>query len=369
MRSLSAKIIGHALTKLIGMQDTTFQSDLQKIESAKEAQFVDNIIKTHVKKGVVSENYKKVKALNVFSFLPQFISLVTASFFIIYVLSGYSLTARIVLISLLILIAGAVEYGKRVTLREIGKGYFLNDKLNILFTVGLVILVTVSCYVSYQGGNKLIVENDNGAELVHNPKIDSLNNLLAAELETIKRLQNTTWKGVITRSANKGINESKKIQSVILSQINALEEKDEKINAGLQAKHESKITNMGYLTGGAAILADLVLIVLLLYIEKLKADIIHLHTPPKAQKQYKAPQAAQIGFSRNKALQNEIPTDTVPERPTMGFKKQPTDTHGHRGTVVKADCKNCMSEFIRTVPHKVFCSTKCRHEYHNFKLK
>jgi hypothetical protein len=339
-----------------------FQSkDRTKLNDTKEKLFVESCLHEFIEESVIDSNRRKIRNLTTWSYLPNVISIATAAFFILYLMESYSLFVRVFLVTLLLIVAASIEYGKRALINETGKTYFLTDKLPSGLFAGVVVLTLISMTVSFIGGNKLVTETAQPPEKVVNPKIDSLNTLLAGELATIESLRKTTWKGKITRDANRGINQSKTIQSALLAQISELEAHDNDVHEAELADNTNKVQYFGYVLGSIAILADLLLFLVLWTVKKLKHEIVLLNIPtPTPSASTRKTQPTSMGFSQN-SIQ---PTQSAPGRTMMGFNKIPRNDHAMRDTneptkKIKV-CLHCGNDFEMKTTWQKYCSEDCR---------
>ena len=238
-------------------QQSQEREDLQKIE---EAAFADDCKEQFTEKSLAATNAAKVKTLSLLSYLPNILSAVTAGFFVLYLLSGYTRTVAVVLGALLLLIVVAIEIGKRYLIASSAKDRYTIGKVAPLAVGALVLLFGASMTASYFGGMALVIETASPPDRPHNPEVDSLKNLLSAELATIDRLQKTTWKGKVTSDAVRGINASKRVQTSLTDRIMTLEAQSDTEHTTLLQKHTAKHLNFGYILGGLAALADLFLL-------------------------------------------------------------------------------------------------------------
>lgn len=334
------------------MQDTKFAQDEHTLNAKKETQFIQEVTSEFIPKSLTTANFALVKKLNLLSFLPQIISFITAAFFIYYVLSSYSTWVVLALGVLLLVIALGIEYAKRELINGITQKYLIKKQINYFLTFALFVLFGASMTVSFIGGDKLVKETAHAPTIAENAKIDSLNVLLQKELILIDNLQNTTWRGKITRDANKGINASKQIQSSLLSQMSLLAEADNKKLKELELKHESKITSFGLVLGIVACLCDLVLLSLLVNIKRFKYDVLLLHNTSVSK------QSINTLNGNKTAITQRVNGQTV-ERATMGFKQGTTQRVNATGD----ECTNCGSAYHKKVPHQKYCSSECRIEH------
>lgn len=133
-------------------------NDKEILSNDKNQQFINNCLNEFKDQPISIENRRKVQNLIIWSYLPNLISISTATFFIFYLLGSYSLYIKIGLSIILFLIAASLEVGKRSLIAEAAKTYFKFSKINYFMVFGVCLLITISMAASYQGGNKLIVE-------------------------------------------------------------------------------------------------------------------------------------------------------------------------------------------------------------------
>lgn len=334
--------------------------DRNQLDAAKENLFVESCLNEFIEKSVIDGNRQKIKTLTLWSYLPNIISLTTAAFFIVYLMESYSVLIRVFLVTLLLIVAAAIEYGKRALINETGKTYFLTDKIPSGLFAGVVVLVLVSMTISFIGGNKLVTETAKDPEKINNPKVDSLNAMLQTEIATIERLKKTTWKGRIVENAQLGLLNSQKIQSSLLDQIAELEAADNDVYQKVLADSTNKVENFGYVLGSVAVLADFLLFFLLWTIKKLKHEIVLLNVSiPTPSATIRTTQPASMGFS-----QNHAPQATPAMRPVMGFKQSPRNEHAMRDNASPTKkikvCKHCGNDFEMRTTWQKYCSEDCR---------
>ena len=133
-------------------------NDREILSNDKNQQFINNCLNEFKDQPISIENRRKVQNLIIWSYLPNLISISTATFFIFYLLDSYSVYIKIGLSIILFLIAASLEVGKRSLIAEAAKTYFKFSKINYFMVFGVCLLITISMAASYQGGNKLIVE-------------------------------------------------------------------------------------------------------------------------------------------------------------------------------------------------------------------
>ena len=370
--------------------------DKDILEKQKDFIFVEQCINEFGEKPLPKANRSKVKNLTVWSYFPNLISIVTACFFIFYLLQDYSPIIKIVLCGLLCGVAVALEFGKRSLINETAKTYFLDGKLKVGLLLGVLVLIGASMTASYIGGNKLVVENAEQPTKVKNPKIDSLNLELATLNKSISKQEGTTWRGRVTKAANKNLNQLYADRTALNSRISKLEDQDEQIYTSTLSTHSAKIGNFGIVLGIIAILADAVLFALIWTIKKLRHEIILL-TNAKATTQKKAPQTANISNAQNIAtIGNSFSENQLTEKRKIGFvlptqnrnakpliptekadtekritenRKEETESSNTKTIIQKEvielsdrikECAHCGEKFVYYNSRAKYCSDQCR---------
>jgi hypothetical protein len=334
------------------MQGTKIAQDERIVDANKQSQFVDSIKSEFIQTSLTSANFQLVKKLNLLSYLPQFISFVTASFFIYYILSSYSTWVLLVLGVLLLIIALGIEYSKRELINSISQKYLVKRQISYLLSFALLVLFTASMTVSYVGGDKLILETAQAPQIAKNLKIDSLNNLLQNELALIEKMSNTTWRGKVTRDANKAINASKAIQMNLLAEMSRLTKVDNEQHIQNLRKHEKKIMSFGVVLGVIACLCDLILLALLVNVKRLKYDVLlltNVNSPKQSQNTLN-------GFKTHTT--QHVPAE-INGRSIIGFKTHNTQSVN----AAEAECLNCGSAYEKKATHQKYCKSACRIEH------
>ncbi|MCI5082141.1 MAG: hypothetical protein MRY78_10620 [Saprospiraceae bacterium] len=370
--------------------------DKDILEKQKDSLFIKQCIDEFGDKPLPTTNRSKVKNLTTWSYFPNVISIVTACFFIFYLLQDYSPIIKIVLCGLLCGVAIALEFGKRSLINETAKTYFVDGKLKVGLLLGVLVLIGASMTASYIGGNKLVVENAEQPIKLTNPKIDSLNLELATLNKSISKQEGTTWKGKVTRDANKNLNQLYADRTALNSRISALEDQDEEIYTTTLSTHSAKIGNFGIVLGIIAILADAVLFTLIWTIKRLRHEIILL-TNAKATTQEKVTKAANLSNAQNiTTIGNSFSKNQLTEKRKIGFvmptqnrnRKEPSPTdkpdtesritesrkeetqNRNTETIIEREiielsdrikeCAHCGNKFVYYNSRAKYCSDQCR---------
>ncbi len=339
--------------------------DRENLQHIEEQGFIETCKEQFTERSLAATNAAKVKTLSALSYLPNVLSAVTAVFFVIYLLSGYTRGVALILGALLLLIVITVEIGKRALITTSAKDRYTIGKVAPLAIAALLLLFGASMSASYLGGKALVIETAAPPPRPHNPQIDSLTTLLAAELATIDRLQRTTWKGKVTSDAVKGINASKKVQGALVDRITVLEAQDDAAHQEAIGKHTAKHLNFGIILGVLAALADIFLLGMLWAKWHLQYQVAAVHTGARKGQNvvFQAPQGQRDISHLNRV---EVPA----ERPKIGFTADRNDT-GNENRYTKIVNENRITEGNRicehcgiayTYKHKKqrYCSEVCR---------
>lgn len=336
--------------------------DREHLAHVEEQGFVEACKEQFTERSLAATNAAKVKTLSALSYLPNLLSAVTAGFFVVYLLSGYSRTVAAVLGVLLLLIVVTVEIGKRGLITSTAKDRYTIGKVSPLAVAALVVLFGASMAASYMGGKALVVETAAPPPRPHNAQIDSLNTLLQAELATIDRLQRTTWRGKVTSDAVKGINASKRVQSALVDRIQALEAQDDEQHSTLLEKHTSKHVNFGYILGVLAALADLFLLGMLWASWHLRYQVAAVHASGTRKGQnvvFQTPAGQNSAAHLNRV---EVPA----EAPKIGFTANRNDNRNtkivneNRITEGNRICEQCGIAYTYRHKKQKYCSEACR---------
>jgi len=280
--------------------------DRANLSKTEEQKFIDACKAEFIETSLAATNRKKVTQLTAASYLPNVISAITAGFFVVYLLSGYTQTIALILGFLLLSVVAAVEAGKRGIIASLAKTYFVDGKAPLLAIVGLLACFALSMTASYIGGQQLVVETAPPPAREVTPQIDSLKAEVAAQQDIITRLQRTTWKGKITRTANQGINQAKAFQNKMYDRIAQLEAQDDEAHAATLLKHQAKHLNFGIVLGILAALADFFLLGLLWTAKKLKYQVAAANYQPGQTGSGQPPTSYQLPtISNNKAGLNQ----------------------------------------------------------------
>jgi len=360
--------------------------DRKNLKASEEAKFIEQCKAEFIEGSLAETNSRKVKLLMTASYVPNIFSALTASFFILFLISSYSTLIASVLGFLLFLVAVAVELGKRGIISSLGKEYFTAGKIAALAVVGLALCFALSMGASYTGGKYLVTETAPTPPPPTNSKIDSLNHQLQLQQATIQKLQNTTWKGKVTRDANKGINEAKKIEALLLQRIAALEEKDEAAHQAEVEKVTSRNLNFGIVLGLLAALADFFLLGLIWQAKRLKYEVAATYTFKREEDEEDTVQTFSPYF-RNSAPKQPSPSDNSAPRQPIGFRipsitEQRTTENRTNGTaytqpeaaqpevVIQKEvvelsdrikpCQHCGEKFVYYSSRAKYCSDSCR---------
>lgn len=239
---------------------------LKKIQ---QEDFKDRIFKEFQPRSFTETGAQKVQALSFWSYAPNAISVLSASFFVWYLISNYSLAIQLALGAILSLVVVANEIAKRKLLSSVSKQYYSDNKLSAA-VVFIIACIGVSVYTSYQGGNQVVIKNSLAPTLEINPEITRIKGQLSSLADDINKQKSTTWKGRITVDANRNLKQLYSTQANLATRLIELEAAQGQKQAASDSKHNTQIINAGMTLGVICILADIVLIFLLVTIQKIK---------------------------------------------------------------------------------------------------
>jgi hypothetical protein len=194
----------------------------------------------------------------------------------VWVLSGNAQSIKAVI--LLLLLAGifiGCEFFKRNQIQRVAKMNFAGQNIGLAaFILFIPTLLSVSS--SSYGGFKLAPELRSPPTLVHNSNIDSLKTELATLNTSISKQEGTTWKGRVTRDANKNLNQLYKDKSSLKANITTLETADRNENQKIKAGHGTETEMLGYLMAIIGIVMDALLYMNLWAVAKCKYEVVEL---------------------------------------------------------------------------------------------
>lgn len=361
--------------------------DRSKLAQEEENRFIEQCKDEFIEKSLAATNNKQVKTLSIISYLPNFISAITAGFFVVFMLGGYPRHIAFVLGALMLSVVLAVEVGKRGLIGSLAKAHFTAGKFNSLAAVALAVLIIVSMAASYQGGKQLITETASPPPRESNPQIDSLNRILADQQATIDRLQRTTWKGKVTSEATRGITQAKKIQASLLERITALNASDDTAYNEALTKQSGQRLNFGYILGALGALADAFLLGLLWTVKRLRYEVAAIHkgakggtvsgssayltgrggvsVPPASLNQAEK-ERRPIGFHRSKEpieQDNDLPLNDSSYN-DFPLQEKEVVTITEKEVVELTDrvknCAHCGERFVYYSAKAKYCSDQCR---------
>lgn len=297
----------------------------KQLEAHDNSKFIDQCQKEFVETSVVETNKKKVKQLNAFSYIPNAFSVITAGFFIYYILDGYKPVVVAILGSLLLAVVVSLELGKRQFIAGMAKTKFLDSKIPIILVFGILLCSAASMSSSYVGGEKLVTETAPTPPRQANKEIDSLKQVMATEQNTITALQRTTWKGKVTRKATAGMNLSKQMQLSIQARIDTLQSRDDAEYLVLLNKNQAKTLSFGIILGIIAALMDVFLFGLIWNSKRLKYQVAALSYQGHQRPKPAAKTSYQMPVISTPTPPQKIPAMPVAKRPA-GFIRYDTDT-------------------------------------------
>lgn len=342
------------------------EQEREQIEREKDQDFKRYVVKRFTQQSVIrSARRSAIRSKNA-SWGANVFSYILAIYAVYYFASLYSGWKFYFLMGLGVIVLAVWEYSKRLSTISFFEGAYNSAERGKMWAGLLMIcLVAGSMTATYYGGEKLVIEENNGAEQVHNPKIDSLSNMIAKAEADIQLMKKQTWRGKIVREARAQMNALQYRIDGLIAERTRLEQKDESQNDGLQDEHNSKMANLGFVFGGLGAIADIVLIGLLGYAEKREWDVFCLsRSNTDASKDNRSERTDNRSIKRSKRSSDS--RSSVPKKAAVasasakpiGFKVQ-TDA-SVSGTVRR--CLNCQTDITHRRSDAKYCSSTCRKE-------
>ncbi len=353
-------------------------------------------------KSVIQTNKQHISHLINWSYLLNILSITTAGFFVVYLITDYAPGVKHFLLALLFIVAASMEYGKRQLITATAKAHNTpGKKIDNVIILSLACLLIASSTISYIGGNKLIVENATPPQQEASPKIDSLKNLVAQEKDLAESYQATTWKGRITRQANKGLLKAQDEQSRLNAMITKEDEAAGIVYASTLSKFNNKTVNFGIILGLLAIFSDFGLILMLFKVMEKRFEIARVsigneRTPTlsyythsedrraAAIKHHKTPggaitasyptaendgEAAPTFDGDNGSRYDGAPTAEPDGEGTAQPRRRPTAEENKAqpaGSLLTCPNEKCINGWktYKKIPHnKTFCCAGCKKQY------
>lgn len=338
-----------------------YDSEFQKFNSSTLKQRLEE--KYRVKPYYLENRNKKLLSL-FSSYVFNLFSVCTSFYFVYSFLEPVITFYPSILITLFCLTS--LELCKRFLLSPSIKQYLQFKKVRWFAFFFSVCLICLSALFSYQGANLAFKSFKPSPHLTN---IDSLENSYKRQIEAIDSqkiaLMNVTYKGNVTRTAQKSILELNKqkndLQNFAFSAIERATEANE--FAVLQDK--KKTDNQGSYFALFAFVFDMLLILCLTYnevydfrsyaefTEPLEIKLMESNTTTQTEEKRTTTQS--VSIQKPSPAPKENTQNAQPKKERMG------------------GCLNCGKEFVKTVPHKKYCSTECRIEAYekrtNVKLK
>lgn len=249
-------------------------SQLKKINAE---DFKKDLLEKYKPKAPAEQGYQMVKNLKLWSYAPNAVSAISATFFVWYLISTYSLLVQVALGGILGFAVIANEIAKRKLISHQSKRYYTAKQLGAAI-IFLIVCVAASIYSSYRGGNEIVKQNAVAPTLPVPGEILQIQDRLNGMADDIARQKATTWKGRITVDANRNLKTLYNTQALLSSQLADLQTAYRAKQEKLQAQHEVIKMNGGIVLGSICIFADIVLIFLLASIERIQYNTYRLET-------------------------------------------------------------------------------------------
>lgn len=255
-------------------------SQLKKINAE---DFKKSLVEKYKPKAPAEQGFQMVKNLKLWSYAPNAVSAISATFFVWYLISSYSLLVQVALGGILGFAVIANEIAKRELISHQSKRYYTAKQLGAAI-IFLIICVAASIYSSYRGGNEIVKQNAVPPTLPVPVEILQIQDRLNGMADDITKQKATTWKGRITVDANRNLKTLYNTQSILSSQLAELQASYRAKQEKIEAQHEVIKMNGGIVLGSICIFADVVLIFLLASIERIQYNTYRLETYSQPKK-------------------------------------------------------------------------------------
>ena len=349
---------------------TNYKDEKERIALTLDAKFAERIRERFEQKSVIRSSRILAERLKIYSWGINALSFALALYAVYYFTSLYGSWKFFALFTLGVVLLALWELAKRESIILFSMGVFNQEKRgNLAMGFVVLFLIGVSMTTTYYGGNKLVVEENNGPEQVHSSAIDSLSVLLSKAEADKELMKSQTWNGVIVRDARKQMSGLQERIDVLLSQKMELEQSDRDENGELKAEHESKMANLGIVFGGLGVLFDLVLIGFLSIAEKKEWEVFCLENNRPAivpKRTVPVPKRSKNGTDNRSNISKDKGV-TVPkiaaEKRSIGFFNEQIKIENKRS------CLTCGTDISNRRSDAKFCSPSCRKDYWEMKNK
>lgn len=233
-------------------------SNESTIEAGRDAAYLERVKQRHAaRKNTARQLRIRQTALENGSWFFNALSVLTAAYFAVDMSANYSGVWAWLMGGALVCALILIEIAKRYTIEEGAEG-------KRIWFVPVAMLVAVSFYVSYHGGEAFTVEMAKAPETEHNPAIDSLGVRIAAVDADIANWKKQTWRGKIVTDARRSISKLEQTKIELIEQRTELERRELERNDRTENEHETELRTFGNVFGMVAGAADLLLIACLL---------------------------------------------------------------------------------------------------------
>ena len=348
----------------------------------------------------LEQKCKKVYTRNTYiSYVFQFLSILTGLSFIAYV--GKEINGVLFIISSLVLfiLLAMIEAGKRILIKDISKLYFSENEIKYISLFLLVVILAASASISYVGGSKIpsvivssqSIDSTQVAEVIPSIQLDYTRTQLDSIAKSIRKQEATTYKGRVTRTANRNLkilyDQQSQYQSTLLQLEKEHQKKVDARNQALSAIKETrdlKIQGVGFIFGGVAVFSDIMLVFLLYFAYNSLSKVYKKHQTSTILDAYNVTLEETLVLAKVPEI-NKLPEPKVTLQETQEEKVALQETQEKPRKNVKLPktkkvevvnkepkhrrCDNCGASYAYKRPSSRFCSSKCRLENHNQKRK
>lgn len=346
------------------IKTTDHDAEIERIEREKDELYKEQVRKRFKKPSIIRSARLASKKCKRLAWVPNGFSYLLAIYSVYYFSSLYTGFKFYLIVVIGVLGLAAWELGKRACLISFYEGFFgVRGNSAMLYGVVVVALIGGSMATTYYGGDKFVENESKEQEVVHNPKIDSLQAKIKTANANKDEMRKQTWRGKIVGDARENINIQDNLIADWEKQIAFLEARDIDTNDQLGEDHKDRLANFGLIFGGFGAIMDIILIVLIGYAEKKEAEVHFLNLSdtdkkPSNKRSESVPNRSKRSEPKEESRQEVPAIATAEAKRPIGFKTS-TDASVKPQKGIRT-CLNCNTDISHKRSDAKYCSTPCR---------
>lgn len=249
----------------------------QMLKAQKSADYLKQITSEYQDRPLTEVYPYQIRALQYVSVLPNLISFATASGLLWYLCAPIAGRTKYLALCIGFILLAGLELGKRMTANNSAKRAALGRSF-YASGIGLGILITASMFLSFKGGEQIVLENSTPPTLAAPAEIGQMEEELAALNQSIKRQESTTWKGVITVDANRNLKPLYRQKEALTQALAEARASHQNRQDDSDNKHQAQTADFAIIFGSVALGMDIFLILIFVAIARRKSDLFALMT-------------------------------------------------------------------------------------------